>query len=223
MAELFEHIPVLGAEVLEFLTFPADRPARLIDGTLGGGGHSAMLLRRYPQLALLGIDRDEAALAKAAETLAFASGRTRFVRGNYSELAGIAAENGWKKVDGILLDIGVSSPQIDRPERGFSWRAEGPLDHADGPPLGTHGQPPAEYGGGARTRADFPRIRRSRQIAEARGGGSQGPAGETVRGDIGPRRPVRRGARPEPSGAAPGAHARFPGAADRGERRTRRT
>ena len=128
MAELFEHIPVLGAEVLEFLTFPADRPARLIDGTLGGGGHSAMLLRRYPQLALLGIDRDEAALAKAAETLAFASGRTRFVRGNYSELAGIAAENGWKKVDGILLDIGVSSPQIDRPERGFSWRAEGPLD-----------------------------------------------------------------------------------------------
>ena len=96
MAELFEHIPVLGAEVLEFLTFPADRPARLIDGTLGGGGHSAMLLRRYPQLALLGIDRDEAALAKAAETLAFASGRTRFVRGNYSELAGIAAENGWR-------------------------------------------------------------------------------------------------------------------------------
>ena len=83
---------------------------------------------KYPNLELLGIDRDDAALAKARERLAFAGGRVRLVRGNYSELAARAAEAGWEKVDGILLDIGVSSPQLDQPERGFSWRADGPLD-----------------------------------------------------------------------------------------------
>ena len=127
MAE-FEHIPVLWREVLEHLTFPSDRPARLIDGTVGGGGHSALLLKKYPALQLLGIDRDNAALTKAAETLAFAGDRVKLHRGDYSSLASAAAEYGWDKVDGILLDIGVSSPQLDHPERGFSWRADGPLD-----------------------------------------------------------------------------------------------
>jgi 16S rRNA (cytosine1402-N4)-methyltransferase len=127
MAE-FEHIPVLWREVLTHLTFPADRPARLIDGTIGGGGHSALLLKKYPQLELLGIDRDSAALTKAAETLAFAGERVKLHRGDYSTLAAAAKEHGWDKVDGILLDIGVSSPQLDHPERGFSWRADGPLD-----------------------------------------------------------------------------------------------
>ena len=128
MGEEFEHIPVLAGEVLEHLVFPERSPLRLIDGTVGGGGHSALLLEKYPNLELLGIDRDDAALAKARERLAFAGGRVRLVRGNYSELAARAAEAGWEKVDGILLDIGVSSPQLDQPERGFSWRADGPLD-----------------------------------------------------------------------------------------------
>ena len=128
MAEEFEHIPVLAGEVLEHLVFPERSSLRLIDGTVGGGGHSALLLKKYPNLELLGIDRDDAALAKARERLAFAGGRVRLVRGNYSELAARAAEAGWEKVDGILLDIGVSSPQLDQPERGFSWRADGPLD-----------------------------------------------------------------------------------------------
>ncbi len=128
MAEEFEHIPVLAGEVLEHLVFPERSSLRLIDGTVGGGGHSALLLEKYPNLELLGIDRDDAALAKARERLAFAGGRVRLVRGNYSELAARAAEAGWEKVDGILLDIGVSSPQLDQPERGFSWRADGPLD-----------------------------------------------------------------------------------------------
>lgn len=128
MAGTFEHIPVLGREVVKYLTFPEERPARLIDGTVGGGGHSAMLLAKYPQLELLGIDRDEDALAKAGETLAFAGERVRLVHGSYSEMVRLATEAGWDRVDGILLDIGVSSPQIDRAERGFSWRAEGPLD-----------------------------------------------------------------------------------------------
>ena len=125
MSGEFEHVPVLSREVMEYLVFP-DAPARLIDGTVGGGGHSAQLLRRYPQLELLGIDRDDAALAKARERLAFAGGRVRLVRGNYSELAARAAEAGWEKVDGILLDIGVSSPQLDQPERGFCAPCAGP-------------------------------------------------------------------------------------------------
>ena len=112
---------------MEYLVFP-DAPARLIDGTVGGGGHSSQLLKRYPRLELLGIDRDDAALEKAAETLAFAKERVTLVRGSYSELALFAREKGWTEVDGILLDIGVSSPQLDQPERGFSWRVEGPLD-----------------------------------------------------------------------------------------------
>ena len=127
MAE-FEHIPVLWREVLEHLTFPEDRPVRLIDGTVGGGGHSSLLLKKYPQMELLGIDRDSAALKKAGETLAFAGDRVTLRRGDYSSLADAAAEHGWQQVDGILLDIGVSSPQLDHPERGFSWRANGPLD-----------------------------------------------------------------------------------------------
>ncbi|MDR0931750.1 MAG: 16S rRNA (cytosine(1402)-N(4))-methyltransferase RsmH [Victivallales bacterium] len=128
MAEAFEHIPVLKEAVLKYLTFPSDRPSRLIDGTVGGGGHSAMLLERYPRLELLGIDRDESALKKAAETLAFAKERVTLIRGNYSEMTQKARQISWDKVDGILLDIGVSSPQIDHPERGFSWRKVGPLD-----------------------------------------------------------------------------------------------
>ncbi len=124
----FAHIPVLKDGVLEYLTFPADRPARLLDGTIGGGGHSALLLAKYPQLELLGIDRDDMALSAAAKKLAFAGNRVKLVRGNYAELAAIAVENGWDQLDGVLLDIGVSSPQLDIPERGFSWRHDAVLD-----------------------------------------------------------------------------------------------
>lgn len=124
----FEHISVLKNEVLEHLTFAPDTPARLIDGTLGGGGHSFALLEKYPSLELLGIDRDDNALHAASEHLAPFRDRIKLVKGNYSELGNIAEENGWNSVDGVLLDIGVSSHQIDTPERGFSWRENGPLD-----------------------------------------------------------------------------------------------
>lgn len=124
----FHHLPVLCSGVLELLTFAPDRPARLIDGTVGGGGHSGMLLEHYPKLELLGIDRDDHALAAAKSNLEFASSRVTLVRGNYAELAAIAVEHGWDSVDGILLDIGVSSPQLDCADRGFSWRQDGPLD-----------------------------------------------------------------------------------------------
>ena len=128
MSQEFHHIPVLKDAVLEHLTFDDSRMVRMIDGTVGGGGHSALLLERYPLLELLGIDRDEMALQAAAKRLAFAGNRVKLVRGNYADLAEIARANGWDKVDGILLDIGVSSPQLDLPERGFSWRADGLLD-----------------------------------------------------------------------------------------------
>ncbi len=128
MSGVGEHIPVLPEEVAAAFAFIGDRPARLIDGTLGNGGHAAMLLRAHPGLELLGIDRDEDALARAADTLAFAGKRVHLARGVYSEMDSLAAGAGWEKVDGILLDIGVSSPQIDTAERGFSWRMDGPLD-----------------------------------------------------------------------------------------------
>ena len=124
----FNHIPVLLKGVLEYLVFPVDRPARLIDGTLGGAGHTSALLEKYPLLEVLGIDRDDAALEASAARLAKYGDRVKFARGNYSECADIALEHGWKSVDGVLLDIGVSSPQFDIAERGFSWRNPGPLD-----------------------------------------------------------------------------------------------
>lgn len=121
------HQSVLLNEVLEAFPFGEDRKL-LIDGTLGNGGHSAALLRKYPNLHILGIDRDTDALGRAAQTLAFAKDRVTLVHGNFSDLAGKLQEYGAENADGILLDIGVSSPQLDDPSRGFSWRADGPLD-----------------------------------------------------------------------------------------------
>ena len=128
MTREFRHVPVLLEETVELLALPADRACRLIDGTLGGGGHTCELLRRCPRLEVLGIDRDRTALEAAAEKCAFAADRLTLVRGDFADMAEIAAAHGWSEVDGILLDIGVSSPQLDLPERGFSWRSEGPLD-----------------------------------------------------------------------------------------------
>ncbi len=122
----FKHLPVLYREVLEHLTF--DGPCRIIDGTLGCGGHSSLILKSNPQAELLGIDRDGDALERAKENLRFAERRIQMVRGNFSELVNSAKEIGWESVDGILLDVGVSSPQIDDSKRGFSLRLDGPLD-----------------------------------------------------------------------------------------------
>jgi 16S rRNA (cytosine1402-N4)-methyltransferase len=128
MERKFEHIPVLAKEAEEVLNLPSETPARLIDGTVGGGGHAAMLLKHFPHLEILGIDRDQWALEAAAEKCAFAAARITLVRGNFADMAEAAARNNWDEVDAVLLDIGVSSPQLDTPERGFSWRSDGPLD-----------------------------------------------------------------------------------------------
>ena len=124
----FTHIPVLPEETVSVFSGSASEPRRLIDCTVGCGGHSGLLLKRFPELEILGIDRDEEALRRAEQHLAFAGKRIHLRKGAFSSLATLSKELGWESVDGILMDIGVSSPQIDDPKRGFSFRHDGPLD-----------------------------------------------------------------------------------------------
>ncbi len=99
------------------------------DATLGGGGHAERILRATaPDGRLIGIDRDPAALAAAGERLAPFGERVTLVHGAFGEARAILERIGASSVDGFVLDLGVSSPQLDRGERGFSFRAEGPLD-----------------------------------------------------------------------------------------------
>jgi 16S rRNA (cytosine1402-N4)-methyltransferase len=127
--EEFAHRPVMGREVVELL---APVPTGLvIDGTVGGGGHAALILDARPDLRLLGIDRDPVAVAAARERLAGFGERARVVHGGFERLAGVTAETDIEStggVVGILLDLGVSSPQLDRAERGFSYWGDAPLD-----------------------------------------------------------------------------------------------
>ena len=127
MAEQVYHIPVLAQQVLDVLQ-PA--PGKLfLDGTVGGGGHSSLLLAASaPDGFLLGLDQDDEALAEATRRLAPFEGRYRLIRSNFADMAAAAAEAGLNGFDGILLDIGVSSHQLDAPERGFSFHNDAPLD-----------------------------------------------------------------------------------------------
>lgn len=121
------HLPVMLEETMERLDV---RPGGVyVDATLGGGGHSAEILRRAgPECRLLGIDRDEEALERASRRLESLPGTKVFVHGNHGDLGRIADENGFDAVDGVLIDTGVSSDQLDTAERGFSFRNDGPLD-----------------------------------------------------------------------------------------------
>lgn len=101
---------------------------RFIDGTLGGAGHSCALLEALPHACMLGIDQDPMAIEAATAKLAPYGNRVTIAKANFSEMEDIAHTHNFPDVDGILLDIGVSSPQIDSPERGFSFRFNGPLD-----------------------------------------------------------------------------------------------
>jgi 16S rRNA (cytosine1402-N4)-methyltransferase len=99
---------------------------RFVDGTLGGGGHSALLLEAGAEV--IGIDRDCDALAAASARCSVFGARFRAVHGNFADLAPLTRGAGWEEVDGVLLDIGVSSHQLDEAERGFSFQNDGPLD-----------------------------------------------------------------------------------------------
>lgn len=126
MAE-FRHMPVLPAEVLRYM---APRPGGIyLDGTLGGGGHAAMVLEATaPDGILIGLDRDEQALAAARARLARFGERALLFHRNFAELDALLAELGIAGLDGFLLDLGVSSHQLDTGERGFSFQLDAPLD-----------------------------------------------------------------------------------------------
>jgi 16S rRNA (cytosine1402-N4)-methyltransferase len=131
----FAHASVLAAEVIHALG-PRDRGV-YVDGTLGYAGHARELLRAAPGATVIGIDRDPDAVSASRELLAPFGDRARLIHGEYDELPRILAELGVSRVDGILLDLGVSSPQLDVPERGFSFSRPGPLDMRMDPTTGS--------------------------------------------------------------------------------------
>lgn len=124
MESNFYHLPVLLEEVLTGLDIKPE--GVYIDGTCGGAGHSREIAKRLSGGTLLGIDRDPDAVRAASERLAPYG--FRVARGNYSDIRDIARENGIEAADGILLDLGVSSHQLDTEERGFSYHGNAPLD-----------------------------------------------------------------------------------------------
>ena len=122
----FRHEPVLLKETLDGLNIRPD--GIYVDGTLGGGGHSFKIVQRLKNGRLIGIDQDQAALDAAGKRLQIFQDRVTLVKENYVNIRSILADLHIDQVDGILLDIGVSSFQVDNPERGFTYRGDVPLD-----------------------------------------------------------------------------------------------
>lgn len=121
-----KHYSVLLNECIEALNIRPD--GIYVDGTLGMGGHSEQIAKRLTTGRLIAIDRDEMALSRAQERLAPYADRITFVHGNFRDLPQLLADAGVTGADGMLFDLGVSSPQLDNPERGFSYMADAPLD-----------------------------------------------------------------------------------------------
>jgi 16S rRNA (cytosine1402-N4)-methyltransferase len=123
------HEPVLLDRVLAlFAPALAERPAVLVDATLGLGGHADALLSAHPSLTLVGLDRDPNALAVSTDRLARHGDRVHLVHAVYDRMPAVLAELGLSSVDGILFDLGVSSMQLDVAERGFAYARDAPLD-----------------------------------------------------------------------------------------------
>lgn len=121
-----KHISVLLEECIENLNIKPD--GIYVDGTLGLGGHSEQILKRLTTGRLIGIDRDESAIRRTGERLKAYSDKMTLVHGNFCDVAQILDELGIDAVDGMLFDLGVSSPQLDESERGFSYMNDAPLD-----------------------------------------------------------------------------------------------
>jgi 16S rRNA (cytosine1402-N4)-methyltransferase len=119
--ESFSHISVLSRESIAGLNLHPQ--GRYLDATVGGGGHSELILASFPDLRVTAIDRDEMAIAAAKYRLATYEDRITFWHGNYADFEAEIAS-----FDGIIADLGVSSPQLDLPERGFSFKYNGDLD-----------------------------------------------------------------------------------------------
>jgi 16S rRNA (cytosine1402-N4)-methyltransferase len=122
----FSHYSVLLGESIEALNIKPD--GVYVDGTLGGGGHSLEIAKRLTTGRLIAIDRDNRALARAGERLKDYADRITYVHGNFGDLGSILDSRGLNAVDGMIFDLGVSSPQLDEAERGFSYMADAPLD-----------------------------------------------------------------------------------------------
>tara|TARA_Y100001968_G_scaffold331466_1_gene386252 strand:- start:16194 stop:17099 length:906 start_codon:yes stop_codon:yes gene_type:complete len=129
----FNHVPVLAQEVIESMKIlPPERlkDGLVIDATLGSGGHSALILKEYPGIRIIGIDQDPHARNSSLKLLKDFGSRINVVAGNFADFTPS------EKVVMILADLGVSSPQLDNPARGFSFKSEGPIDMRMNPQTG---------------------------------------------------------------------------------------
>ena len=169
--KILTHIPVLADETVRLLTGGRTSGAfHLIDCTLGCGGHSAMVLRQNPDAEVLALDRDPQAILRGAAALEFAAERVFLRQTDFAGMKAAAEAVGWDSADAVLMDLGVSSPQIDDPKRGFSFRNDGPLDMRmdTGAPLtaarvlNTYNQEELE-----RVFREYGEIREARQLARA--------------------------------------------------------
>ena len=122
----FHHVSVLLQECIDGLNIKPD--GIYVDGTLGGAGHSSQIAQRLTTGRLIGIDRDPIALAAAGKRLEPYMDRVTLVHSNFCEMAQVLEDLDIHGVDGILMDLGVSSPQLDDGERGFSYMVDAPLD-----------------------------------------------------------------------------------------------
>jgi 16S rRNA (cytosine1402-N4)-methyltransferase len=165
------HVPVLLERCVALLAPALAEPgAVVVDGTLGLGGHSEALLAACPDAVLVGIDRDRQALALAGQRLEPFGDRVRLVHAGYDELPRVLADLGVTTVRGVLLDLGVSSLQLDEPERGFAYAVDAPLDMRMDPTTGrTAAEVVNDYPVQELTRVlrEYGEERFARRIAEA--------------------------------------------------------
>src|SRR4029077_12500880 len=123
------HVPVMADRVRALLAPALGAPgAVLVDATLGRAGHTRALLGDHPGLTVVGIDADEAAITESRQLLAAELNRVHLVQAGYDQIGAILTRLGHGSVQGVLFDLGVSSPQLDDPRRGFSYAQDAPLD-----------------------------------------------------------------------------------------------
>ncbi len=171
------HQPVLYKEIIHALQ--PKTPGRYVDGTVGAGGHARGILEACaPDGRLLGLDVDPQALAAARETLAPYGQRAVLVQASYTALPDVMRQLGWDAADGILLDLGVSSMQLDQPERGFTFQQEAPLDMRFDP---QHGM----------TAADLLNTASEAEIADILFRYGEEPQARRIAGSIVKARPIR--------------------------------
>ena len=195
----------------------------VVDATLGGGGHAEALLDAHPHLSILGLDQDPDAIDAATARLARFGDRVTVRRTRFDEIARVVADvlpgSGPEGASGALFDLGVSSPQLDRPERGFSYRGAGPLDMRMDPSRPRERRRPGQRVGRGRAGAAAAGLRRRAPRGPHRPGHRR-PAADRHHRRAGRDR-ARRGARPGPPARRPSGPPHVPGDPHRRQRRAR--